>query len=130
MKRIIFYDGACSFCHRGVAFIVKRDKSQVFSFASLQSDVAKDLLMHAQVPHDVDSIVLLEGNRTYIKSTAVFKICRHLRGLWKLGVVFLVLPKVFRDLCYDIVAKNRYKWFGKSKRCALPPKEARKRFLS
>jgi len=129
MTKIILFDGVCQFCDRSVQFIFKRDKKGHFKFASLQSDLAKQLLSRYNVAKDVDSLVLLDGNNYYIKSTAALRICKNLSGFWKLGYFLLVIPRPFRDFVYQLIAKNRYNWFGKKEACTIPSPEMRKRFL-
>jgi predicted DCC family thiol-disulfide oxidoreductase YuxK len=129
LTKIILFDGVCQFCDRSVQFIIKRDKKGHFKFASLQSDLAKQLLSQYNVAKDVDSLVLLDGNNYYIKSTAALRICKNLSGFWKLGYLLLVIPRPFRDFVYQLIAKNRYNWFGKKEACTIPSPEMRKRFL-
>lgn len=129
MTKIILFDGVCQFCDRSVQFIIKRDKKGHFKFASLQSDLAKQLLSQYNVEKDVDSLVLLDGNNYYIKSTAALRICKNFSGFWKLGYLLLVIPRPFRDFVYQLIAKNRYNWFGKKEACTIPSPEMRKRFL-
>lgn len=129
MKRVILFDGECNFCDHSVQFIIKRDPQAVFHFASLQSEAGHELLKGFDVPQGLDSFVLLEGDRFYAKSSAALRVCKHLRGGWKLFYVFLILPSPLRDFFYNIVAKNRYKWFGKKDSCMLPSADVRKRFL-
>ncbi|WP_325053269.1 thiol-disulfide oxidoreductase DCC family protein [Lentibacillus cibarius] len=122
MSHIILFDGVCHFCDRSVQFILKRDKKAVYQFASLQSDIGQMILDKYGAPADVDSLVYVTGNQYYVKSSAALRICKHLKGLWKLCSLLLMVPKPLRDPVYTIVARNRYKWFGKKKavRCHLP----------
>jgi predicted DCC family thiol-disulfide oxidoreductase YuxK len=129
MERIILFDGSCNFCDLSVEFIIKRDPKGVFKFASLQSDIGKELLYKHNVPEDIDSIVLIEGKKCYLKSLAALRISKKLKGFWKLSYVFIVVPNKIRDLLYDFIAKNRYKWFGKNGRCMIPSLDEKKRFL-
>lgn len=129
MQRIILFDGECNFCDQSVQFIIKRDPKEHFKFASLQSKIGKDLLNKFNTPVEIDSIVLIEGNHCYFKSSAALRICKKLNGLWKILYLLLVIPKPFRDFFYEILAKNRYKWFGKRESCRIPSSEERKRFL-
>lgn len=129
-KSIILFDGVCNLCNKAVQFIIRHDKNGYYSFASLQSDFAKELLSKFGNRNDLKSIVLIEGEYLFIKSTAVLKICRHLSGGWKSAQVFLLVPRFIRDAVYDIIARNRYRWFGKRKECMLPSEELKKRFLS
>lgn len=129
MKSIILFDGECNFCDKSVQFILKRDPNGYFHFASLQSDIGKQLLKEFNVPNNINSLVLIENNQYYIKSSAALRICKKLKGVWKIFYVFVIVPKPLRDYFYSIVAKNRYKWFGKKNECMLPSPEVRKRFL-
>jgi len=129
MNRMILFDGECRFCDQSVQFIIKRDPHASFKFASLQSDIGQRFCKDYAIPHDIDSIVLLEDDRYYIKSTAALRICQSLKGFWKIGTLFLLIPTPIRDIAYEFIAKNRYKWFGKKDECEIPSPEIRKRFL-
>lgn len=91
--------------------------------------MGKELLNKHHVAEDLDSFVLIEGNHCYVKSSAALRVCRNLTGAWKLLYILFVIPKSFRDLFYEFIAKNRYKWFGKKESCKLLSPEERKRFL-
>ena len=129
MNRVILFDGECNFCDQSVQFIIKRDPIGYYKFASLQSDIGKQLLKQFNAPEDMDSFFLIDHNRCYHKSSAALRVCRNLKGLWKIAYPLLLVPKPIRDFFYGIVAKNRYKWFGKKDSCMLPPPEIRDRFL-
>ncbi|TRM11227.1 DUF393 domain-containing protein [Lentibacillus cibarius] len=129
MSHIILFDGACHFCDWSVRFILKRDKKAVYTFASLQSDAGQRILDKYGVPSDVDSLVYVSSNQYYVKSSAALRICKHLKGLWKLCFLLLMVPKPIRDPIYTIVSRNRHKWFGTKESCSLPPPEMRDRFL-
>ncbi|QKE72031.1 thiol-disulfide oxidoreductase DCC family protein [Arthrobacter citreus] len=129
MERIILFDGECNFCDQSVQFIIKKDPFGLFKFASLQSDIGKQLLNKYNAPSDIDSFVLIEDNNCYFKSSAALRVCKNLKGAWKLPYLLLVFPKPLRDYFYGIIAKNRYRWFGKKDSCMLPSPEVRKRFL-
>jgi len=129
MKRIVLFDGECHFCNRSVQFIIKRDPNSFFHFSSLQGKTGKQLRNTYHIPEQIDSLILLEGDRYYLKSTAALKICTKLKGAWKFLALLLVIPAPCRDFVYNIIAKNRYKWFGKKASCKLPSKEDRNRFL-
>lgn len=130
MRPIILFDGVCNFCQSSVQFIIKRDPNAYFMFASLQSDIGQSLLKKNGISSTTDSIILIENGKAYDKSTAVLRICQSLTGFWKYTYVFIILPLPLRDLVYNIVAKNRYKWFGRKENCIIPSPDTRKRFLS
>ena len=125
---IILFDGECHFCDASVQLIIKRDQNKYFKFAPIQSDIGQKLLNEFHIPKSMDSLIFIEGNKSYIKSTAALKISRRLDGPLKLFYPFLLVPVFLRDALYDIVAKNRYKLVKKSA-CKIPTKEELERFL-
>jgi predicted DCC family thiol-disulfide oxidoreductase YuxK len=129
-KPVIFFDGVCNLCNASVQFIIKKDSKKNFMFSSLQSDAAQAILLQNKLENlDFDTIILLEDGIIYDKSTAILKILRKLSGLYKLGYIFIVVPKFIRDFVYKIISKNRYKWFGKRDSCMIPTEELKLRFL-
>ena len=132
-KAVILFDGVCNLCNAWVLFVIDRDPGARFAFAPLQSDVAAVLLRerrYASKPDFPASIVLIEGDRLYDRSTAVLRIFRRLSGLWPALSVLLAIPRVPRDLVYDWCARRRYRWFGRLEACRLPTAELRSRFLA
>jgi predicted DCC family thiol-disulfide oxidoreductase YuxK len=130
MNPVILFDGECNFCDSSVQFIIKNDPKGLFHFASLQSEAGQELLKKYKVPEDVDSMILIEKDKAYYKSTAALRISRHLKGAWKLASGFTIIPSPIRNAAYDFIARNRYKWFGKkAESCMLPSPSVRKRFL-
>jgi predicted DCC family thiol-disulfide oxidoreductase YuxK len=129
MHPVILFDGVCNFCDASVQFILNRDPNETFHFASLQSEAGQELLEKYHVRDDVDSMILIENDKVYYKSGAALRISRHLRGAWKLLYVFMIVPAPIRNIVYDLIARNRYKWFGRKESCMLPPPNVRKRFL-
>ncbi|MEH7095642.1 thiol-disulfide oxidoreductase DCC family protein [Neobacillus vireti] len=129
MKRIILFDGECNLCNSSVQFILKRDHSGKFKFISLQSSIGQDLLKKHGLARNVNSFVLIENEKLYLRSDAALRVCRQLNGLWKLFTFFLIVPPFVRDFVYDFVAANRYKWFGRNERCLLPSSKWIDRFL-
>ncbi|MEN2768839.1 thiol-disulfide oxidoreductase DCC family protein [Ornithinibacillus xuwenensis] len=129
MDRIILFDGECNFCNSSVQFIIKRDPKGIYKFTSLQSDIGQSLLKENGIPKELDSFVYIENNNVYVKSTAALKVCRNLKGLWKLSYLFIIVPRPIRNFVYEIIARNRYKWFGKRDSCMIPSPALRDRFL-
>ncbi|MCR8847203.1 thiol-disulfide oxidoreductase DCC family protein [Rossellomorea sp. SC111] len=127
--RIILFDGICNFCNSSVRFIIKRDARGEFRFASLQSEIGQTLLEKHNIPKTTDSFVLVDGDHSSIESTAALKVCSKLMWPWKIFGLFLVIPKPLRDSIYRVIARNRYKWFGKQESCMIPSKEIRERFI-
>lgn len=130
---VVLFDGVCNLCSGAVRFIAERDPEGIFRFASLQSDVGRQLLRdHGVEPAegDPDTIVLIDHGRPFERSTAALHIARRLGGPYRL--IFLIgslMPRFLRDLVYDFVARHRYRWFGKRDACMVPTPELRARFL-
>src|SRR5438477_12645044 len=114
VKSIIMFDGVCNLCNGFVNFLIVRDKQNKFQFGSLQSPVVADLLkQHNFSVNDLSTVILLEKNKLYYQSTAVLRILRQMGGAWPLLYVFIIVPKPMRDFIYNLVAKNRYRLFGR-----------------
>ncbi|AGB14833.1 hypothetical protein Halru_0187 [Halovivax ruber XH-70] len=127
---VVLFDGVCNLCNGFVQFIAPRDDEGEFYFASLQSDVGRELLSKHDLPTDeLESIVLVEGEAAYVKSGAVLRIASRLGGLYRLLSPFRYVPRVLRDTVYDLVANNRYRLFGKKDRCEIPEGDVGARFL-
>lgn len=130
MDRIILFDGLCNLCNSSVQFIIKHDKLGIFKFASLQSESGKALLKkYNLLSSNIDSIVFIRDNRYYLKSTAVLYILKDLRGGWKFLFGFIAIPRVILDFFYDLIAKSRYKLFGRRDSCMVPDERIKDRFL-
>lgn len=129
MRQIVLFDGFCNLCDETVQFIIRHDPKENFQFASLQSDIGQELMKNFQVPNDVNSVILIKGERFYTQSSAALHICRGLEGPWKCFALLWIIPRPIRDIFYRIVAKNRYRWFGKKQACMMPTPEIKKRFL-
>jgi predicted DCC family thiol-disulfide oxidoreductase YuxK len=130
-RSVILFDGVCNLCNGAVQFVIKRDKKNYFSFASLQSAEGQKLLRLHELPvNDFNSFVLVENDKVYTKSTGALRITRKLSGLWPLLYGFIIVPKFLRDAIYGLVAKNRYKWFGKRNSCMIPTPEMMSKFLN
>lgn len=127
--RIILFDGVCNLCNGFVQFIIKRDKLYIFRFASLQSDFAKGLLEQHPQLKKVDAVIFLNKDQIFIKSDAAIEIAQNLKG-WKWMKYLYIFPKPLRDLVYDLIAKYRYKLFGKKDTCMIPAKSIKNRFVS
>jgi predicted DCC family thiol-disulfide oxidoreductase YuxK len=127
---IILFDGVCNLCNASVTFIIERDPSDRFRFAALQSDLGRKLTSKFGIDSEkTDSIVLLEGDTAYTKSTAALRIARKLSGAWPLLYSFIIIPKPLRDWVYGYIAKNRYRWYGKQESCMIPTPALREKFL-
>ena len=127
---VILFDGVCNLCNSSVQFVIRRDKKGSFRFASLQGRSGQQYLQQYHLPvDDFNSFVLIENNKVYTRSTAAQRVARQLGGGWKLLYGFIVIPRFIRDAMYNLVAKNRYRWFGKKEACMIPSPELKARFL-
>lgn len=124
------FDGVCNLCNSSVNFIIDHDSKNIFRFASLQSDSGQTLLNKFNLNiESFDSIILIEGDKYYSRSSAVLRIVKNFPGLWKLLYLFVIVPPPLRDLFYDIIAENRYKWFGRKDLCRIPTPDLKEKFL-
>ena len=130
-KKIILFDGICNLCNDVVLKVIKYDKKNIFLFSSLQSKIGKEIRDHLGIEISrVDSVILYEPGVSYdIKSTAALKIIQDFKGIWSLTYILFLFPEGFRNLIYDYIAKNRYKWFGKKEKCMIPSSELKEKFL-
>ena len=127
---IILFDGICNLCNTSVSFLLTYNRNQNLHFTPLQSAKAKDILKQLNWKEKaLDSLIFIEDNKVYIKSEAAFKIAKHLVYPWKIAYYFRHLPKGLCDWIYDIIAQNRYAWFGKKQSCMIPRSEWADRFL-
>jgi len=127
---IVLFDGVCNLCNKTVKFIIRNDSNAKFRFASVQSESGQLLLGQLGLSLDhFDSLVYISDKQFYLKSMAVLRILQTLGGGWKLLYVFVIIPRFLRDGMYNLIAKWRYKWFGKSETCMIPSLEYRARFL-
>ena len=127
---IVLFDGVCNLCSSSVQFILKRDRKRRFLFGSLQGNAGQRYLQRFNRPtNNYNSFMLVEGNRLYTRSTAVLRMLKHLGRGWQLLYVFIIVPKIIRDAIYNLVARNRYKWFGRKDACWIPTPDLKARFL-
>ena len=131
MERLnILFDGVCNLCSGFVLFTIKRDPEAKFKFASLQSDEGEKIQKEFGMDTDnIKTMVLVENDKYYLKSDAALRIFKHLNGLWFLLYYLIFIPRPVRNFVYDMVANNRYRWFGKKDECMLPTPDLKKRFL-
>jgi len=126
---VVLFDGVCRLCNGSVNVILRRDSKEQLKMAPLQSDYGRTILEKYGVEIQyLDSMMFLEGERLTVKSTAIIRISKYLGGAWPLCMIALVVPRFIRDFIYDIIAKNRYRWFGKYDTCRLPDAEFEDRF--
>jgi len=131
LKRdIILFDGVCNLCNRLVKFIIHRDYRARFRFATLQSIRGQQLIMDGKYSACIfNSVIYIKNERYYFKSSAILHILFELGGMWKILYAFIILPSFIRDFVYELIAKKRYRIFGKRSTCMVPTVEILDRFL-
>ena len=125
---LILFDGLCNLCSTLVQFVIRRDPAGCLRFASLQSEVGR-YLSDEDAGSALNSIILIEREHHYRKSTAALRITLRLGKFWPLLFCLIVVPSGLRDMVYDFVGDRRYRWFGKKQQCWLPTPEYQKRFV-
>lgn len=129
-KGIVLFDGVCNFCNNSVNFIIRKDNTDYFRFLALQSEKGKKIIeRHNLDPENLQTIIFLEDGKIYTRSTAALRIARKLNGGWKLFYGFVIVPTFIRDIIYNVIAKHRYRWWGKQDSCMVPTPEVKKKFL-
>lgn len=129
-KSIIIFDGICNFCNSSVNFIIVRDPEGKFSFAPMQGEAAQLLMkQHGIDDPDLNTFLLIKNGKLYQRTDAALEIAKDLIGYWKYCRVFLIVPTPLRDVFYRLLAKNRYRLFGRREICMVPTPEVRQRFL-
>jgi predicted DCC family thiol-disulfide oxidoreductase YuxK len=127
---LLVFDGVCVLCSASARFILKRDRARRFRFATAQSPLGQALFRHYGLDAQTfeTNLVLIEG-RAYGKLDTVVAAGRELGGVWRALALLRVLPRSVADWLYDGVARNRYRLFGRTERCMMPPPEWRDRFI-
>ena len=130
LKKVLLFDGVCNLCNGAVQFVLKNDQKKDTLFASLQSEMGQKILKEHQLDTEqFSSIVYYRNQSLLFQSTAVLYLLKDMGGLWAGLFPLIIFPRFIRDFVYDVVAKNRYRWFGKSESCMLPLPEYKERFL-
>ena len=126
----MLFDGVCKLCTGAVAFLLRHEQDQVLRFAPLQSPAGMRLMQEYGIePSQMKTFVVIADGKAYVRSDAAIRVARSLRGAWKLLGVIGIVPRPIRDYAYDVVARNRYRWFGRHEVCIAPTPELRKRFV-
>jgi len=129
-RYIVIFDGVCNFCNGAVNFIIHRDPEGRFVFVPMQSDIAQTLIEKHQIENvGMDTFLLIKDGECYVRTNAALEIARDLTGFWHLFNMCRVIPAPIRDYFYRLLARNRYKLFGRREACMIPTEELRKRFL-
>lgn len=129
-KPIILFDGVCNLCSSSVQKVIKNDPEGKFLFAPLQGKTGQEMLNKYQLPvNNFNSFVLVQDDQVFTQSTAALKVARQMKGFWKWLYAFIIIPPFIRNAVYNLIAGNRYKWFGKKETCMVPTPELKSRFL-
>jgi len=123
--KVVIFDGKCILCNSALSLLIKIDRHKVLRYTSLQGEYMKRL----NLPSDMDSIIFYEEGQVYAKSTAILKILSSLGGVWVVVNVSYVIPVGARDYLYDMIAKYRYKIWGKMESCRMFKEEERALFI-
>lgn len=127
---VILFDGVCNLCCGWVQLLIRHDKRSVFKFASLQSKAGIRLCESFGIDtKKSETVIYIKESRYYTESAAVFKIINDLGGIWKVFLVFSIIPKAITDLIYRQTAARRYKIFGRKDTCFVPTPELKSKFL-
>jgi predicted DCC family thiol-disulfide oxidoreductase YuxK len=130
-KFLVVFDGMCNLCNRFVNFLIHHDKHNRFVFAALQtmeklpldSEIRKNIL-------SADSVTVIADGKIYFRSDGILKVINKIGGGWKLFYLFIIIPKPIRDWVYDVIAKNRYRWFGRTDSCMVPDEKTKRKFIA
>ena len=129
-KPIILFDGVCNFCNSAINFLIRQDKKKQFLFAPLQSETGQKLKRLYNLSSIApDSFILIDGNHAYLRSSATLKVLSKLPWYWRWTQAFWIVPGFIRNAIYNVIARNRYRWFGRKESCMIPGPEVKARFL-
>jgi len=129
-SHIILFDGVCALCESSVRFIIKHDKAGLFRFAPAQSEIGKQMQSDLAIDAlESGTMILIKEGKVFCKSDAALEISKDLNGPWKALVCFKIIPPCLRNAVYDVIARRRYRWFGKRDTCMIPDEAFKQRFL-
>ena len=131
MDNVVIFDGVCRLCTCSVTFILRHETDQTLRFAPLQSPAGMHLMQEFGIdPAQMKTFVVIADGRAYVRSDAAIRVSRFLRGAWKLLGLVKIIPRPIRNCAYDVVARNRYRWFGRLDTCTVPTPELEARFIT
>jgi predicted DCC family thiol-disulfide oxidoreductase YuxK len=129
-RHIIIFDGVCNLCSHGISFVLSHERDHEICFAAAQSASGRELLLKYELdPQDLTTFVFIKGGTAYFRSDAALEVATHLRLPWRMIRVLRLVPRCLRDAIYKLVARNRYRWFGKRESCSVPTAELQSRFI-
>jgi predicted DCC family thiol-disulfide oxidoreductase YuxK len=131
LNNLVIFDGVCNFCTKSIRFILRHEADNIIKFTPLQSLTGSKLMREFGVdPNNAETFIFVSDGRALTKSDAALALANHLRGGWRIVRVFRFLPRSVRDRAYGILARNRYRWFGRYDTCMVPSPEIRDRFIN
>ncbi len=129
-QAVVVFDGECSFCNGWIDLLLRFDRNDVFRFTARQSETGAEFAAQSGLPPGgAGSIIVVEGTEIRLRSDAVLRMLTLLGFPFSLAGVFRLIPAALRDAAYDVVARNRKRWFGKTVQCRIPAPAERHRFL-
>ncbi len=129
--RVVLFDGDCLVCSRGAQPLMRLDRGRVFALGTVQSPEGQALLASHSLPtNSFESFVLCEESQMYLRSTAYIRIARRLPFPWKLAAAIWIVPRPLRDRLYDLIARHRYRWFGRRDHCMIVEADRAVRLLN
>jgi predicted DCC family thiol-disulfide oxidoreductase YuxK len=127
---LVLFDGICNLCTASVQFIIRHDRAGIFYFAPLQSDIGREICQSRGLdPAVVETFMLISGGIILMRSDAAIEVVSRFGGAWKFVAVLRLIPRVARDWIYSTIARNRYRWFGRTEACMIPTPDVKGRFL-
>ena len=128
--KILLFDGVCNLCNTSVLFVIKRDVKKQIRYAAIQSTFGKKLMKKYKIEETyLSSLIFIDEEKVYFRSTGALRICKYLKGLWPLLYGLMIVPTFIRNTFYNLVAKHRYQIFGKKESCMVPTTELKSLFL-
>jgi predicted DCC family thiol-disulfide oxidoreductase YuxK len=129
-KNIILFDGECILCNGFVQWLLKKDKKDIFRFVALQSNKGKTFISNFKLPDDLSTVLLIRGDgKIFSYSDVIIEAGMLLGGFYSVLIFLKIIPRSIRNLVYNWIAKNRYKWFGKRDTCMIPGPDIREKFI-
>ena len=130
-QNLILFDGVCNFCNSAVQMVIDLDRQKIFKFAAIQSELGQQLYrQHGLDPIDIQTLMLVDGERVLTKSDAVLEVLARLDGGWQLLAGFRAMPQPLRDWAYSEFARQRFVLFGRRDACMVPTPELQERFIA
>jgi predicted DCC family thiol-disulfide oxidoreductase YuxK len=127
---LVLFDGVCNLCSALVQFVIRHDPAAKFRFAAIQSEIGREIFQsHGLDPADLQTFVFISDGKMYVRSDAAIEVVSRFGGAWRFFTVFRLVPRVARDWIYSVIARNRYRWFGRKDVCMIPTPEIKERFL-